>query len=265
MNRPPAFQFYADDFLGGTVAMTNQEKGMYITALCIQWNKGGISREDMDRLGRGMAVPSIGNVTAKFFLGKDGLFRNKRLEAERRKQRDFRENRRKSGEKGAKSRWHSHGTAIAQPMANGMAKHGSPSPSPSSIAERECPEAIGRPTRNETLAKAQFIGLAEWKANDWFDEMEGCGWLDHQHRPIMDWVAVLTRVCRKWESDGRPTSPPKPREHYANKTNGPAGSKSFDRNKGTHNEGHASDYDIRKIQAARALRDTRRAATTTPT
>ncbi len=68
-----------------------------------------------------------------------------------------------------------------------------------------------RPSRKEVLAKAQMIGLAEWKAMDWFNEMQGCGWLDYQHRPVLDWVAVMTRVRVKWESDGRPATPPKPR------------------------------------------------------
>ncbi len=40
-----------------------------------------------------------------------------------------------------------------------------------------------------------------------------------------------------------------------NKTGGPAGAKSFDRNKGTLNAGHAERYDLKKIQADRAVRD----------
>ena len=66
-------------------------------------------------------------------------------------------------------------------------------------------------TLNEVLAAASMIGLAAWKAEDWFNEMEGCGWLDHNRRPVHNGRAVLARVKVKWESDGRPTSPPKPR------------------------------------------------------
>jgi hypothetical protein len=65
-----------------------------------------------------------------------------------------------------------------------------------------------RPSEAEVQAFAQRIGLAPWKALDWFNEMEGCGWLDHQHRPIANWQAVLTRVKTKWEADGRPSAPP---------------------------------------------------------
>jgi hypothetical protein len=65
-----------------------------------------------------------------------------------------------------------------------------------------------RPDLKEVLFEAQRMGLAEWKARDWFNEMEGCGWLDHVHRPIVAWRAVLARVKVKWEADGRPAQPP---------------------------------------------------------
>lgn len=65
-----------------------------------------------------------------------------------------------------------------------------------------------RPSLDEVKFYAQTIGLAEWKACDWFDEMEGCCWLDYQHRPIGDWRAVIRRVRTKWEADGRPMAPP---------------------------------------------------------
>lgn len=65
-----------------------------------------------------------------------------------------------------------------------------------------------RPSFKEVLATAEMIGLSEWKARDWFDEMEGCGWLDFQHRPVVRWQSILSRVKVKWEADGRPSSPP---------------------------------------------------------
>lgn len=65
-----------------------------------------------------------------------------------------------------------------------------------------------RPAWPEVAAYAQHIGLAEWKARDWFEEMESCGWLDYQRRAVIRWQPMLTRVCRKWEADGRPMHPP---------------------------------------------------------
>lgn len=74
--------------------------------------------------------------------------------------------------------------------------------------ERAASAEIERPGMDEVLCEAQRIGLGEWKARDWFNEMEGCGWLDHAHRPIVAWRAVLARVKVKWEADGRPSQPP---------------------------------------------------------
>lgn len=65
------------------------------------------------------------------------------------------------------------------------------------------------PNWQAVKAYSDRIGLAEWKAKDWFDEMEGCGWKDHQSRQVCRWQAVLNRVKTKWEADGRPTGPPK--------------------------------------------------------
>lgn len=78
---------------------------------------------------------------------------------------------------------------------------------PDQPAGKPAPE-VERPSLDEVLAYAEFIGLAPWKATDWFDEMQGGGWLDHQHRPVSDWRAVARRVKAKWEADGRPSGPP---------------------------------------------------------
>lgn len=67
---------------------------------------------------------------------------------------------------------------------------------------------VERPSLKEVTDYASFTGLAEWKARDWFNEMEGCGWLDHNKRDVRKWQPILDRVRVKWEADGRPTGPP---------------------------------------------------------
>jgi hypothetical protein len=74
------------------------------------------------------------------------------------------------------------------------------------------PEFAERPNESEVKFYAGVIGLAEWKALDWLDEMRGGGWLDYQHRAIGDWRACLRRVKTKWEADGRPKTPPVARQ-----------------------------------------------------
>lgn len=209
LNRSPAFQFYPDDFIGGTVDMTAEDVGAYIRLLCYQWGHGKapLTKDAIDRVA-GCVVSDT--VLSKFRRGK-----NTRLEHERRKQIEYREKQAVNGAKGGRPKKPKPNPSLSFGLSQTEPKESSPSPSPSPIAERESqpdfPECNGHPTLNEVLAKADMIGLAAWKAEDWFNEMAGGGWLDHQHRPIKDWTAVLTRVRTKWESDGRPNSPPKPR------------------------------------------------------
>ena len=69
-------------------------------------------------------------------------------------------------------------------------------------------QSAERPSLDEVKAYAAQIGLGPWKAEDWFNEMEACGWLDFNHRPVAKWQPMLVRVKTKWEADGRPTAPP---------------------------------------------------------
>ena len=147
--KAPAFQFYADDFLGGTCDMTAEEVGAYIRLLCHQWNKGGIPN-DPERLARMAGVmpgPSLGYASAKFRLCEDGVLRNDRMEAERVKQQQFRARQGEKGKRGADTRWkNGAGHAPAMPvlcpgyapaMPVPIPEHSSPSPSPSPKEEEE--------------------------------------------------------------------------------------------------------------------------------
>ena len=268
--KPPAFQFYADDFLAGTLGMSQAEVGAYILLLSAQWSRGQIPSDD-DRLHRLAAGPVSADVLAKFPVADDGERRNLRMERERQKQSEFREKQSRKGAAGAVKRWQGHDSANGQTMAQASSGHpsghpkimaqasisqwpddGSPSPSPSpspySLESTRAREEAGRPeVQRPSLAEVQthadIIGLAPWKASDWFDEMEAGGWLDHAHRPVKKWQAMLTRVRTKWEADGRPKSPPTNNRGTGNGYNGNTRSSSApNRNAGTINEGGHEQY-----------------------
>ncbi len=80
MAAPPAFQFYADDFVAGTVCFTAEEVGAYIRLLCFQWGNGSIPVR-ADQVDRIAGCPVSAEVLAKFPSGK-----NPRMESERLKQ-----------------------------------------------------------------------------------------------------------------------------------------------------------------------------------
>jgi uncharacterized protein YdaU (DUF1376 family) len=168
---PPAFQFYADDFIAGTITMTRDERGLYIILLCMQWNKGFVTEDDFSRLGDGMAAPSLAYVKTKFQVDSDGGYRNQRLESVRAEQTLNRELRAKAGKLGAEKRWHTNGIAMAHPMANGSSPSPSPSPTPDPSTKRESrdfPEAA-IPTWGEVKQMADMLAIPEATARSFFE------------------------------------------------------------------------------------------------
>jgi uncharacterized protein YdaU (DUF1376 family) len=145
--KPPAFQFYPDDFIGGTCDLSAEEVGVYIRLLCYQWSRGAIP-EDAAKLARIAGINVTSDTLQKFPNGQ-----NARLEFERKKQSEYREEKAKAGKAGAKKRWHNHSTPIVLPMANTMANDSSPSPSPSPL-----------PIKSSTNSKAKKISDEEWMA-----------------------------------------------------------------------------------------------------
>lgn len=220
--KPPAFQFYADDFLAGTADMTNEEVGAYIRLLCHQWSKGCIPG-DMDRVSRmagAMPVPSLGYILSKFQRGEDGNFRNARMEAERKKQDEYRLKQAEKGKVGADKRWnHStgHAPAIADAIAPAMPvpqpKDGSPSPSPSPVSSLQSPPPkvtrvpklhvgggggrFAPPSQEEVALQCAKIGLPESEAEGFLAYYESNGWRVGRN-PMRSWVGALTTWKKNW-------------------------------------------------------------------
>ncbi len=47
-NNDPAFLFYSSDFLVGTIFMPYEQKGKYITLLCMQHQIGHLTKEQVN-------------------------------------------------------------------------------------------------------------------------------------------------------------------------------------------------------------------------
>jgi hypothetical protein len=75
MAKDPAFLFYSNDFLTGVSDLTMEERGQYITLLCLQHQKGALP-EKTTRL----AVGSVSvDVLKKFKVDEHGCIFNERL------------------------------------------------------------------------------------------------------------------------------------------------------------------------------------------
>jgi hypothetical protein len=206
--------------------MSNEEFGCYFRLLCIQWNNGFVTDEHFQRIGRGMADPSLNHIKTKFVLDNSGVFKNRRMEDERVKQQEYRENKRKAGLAGADKRWHADGIAIAHPLA----KDSSPSPSPSPTGNREraadFPEAVV-PKWEEVKTLADMSGIEETVARGFFDHYDSKNlWANKHGSP------VNVRGCLMvWNNNQKKINA----SNSNNRTNGKS------RNDGTYNANLATD------------------------
>jgi uncharacterized protein YdaU (DUF1376 family) len=112
MSKDPAFLFYSSDFLSGVSDLTLEERGQYITLLCLHHQKGRLT-EKMIRLSVGNATA---DVMAKFRQDENGMFFNERLEAEIEKRKIHAEKQRVRAIDGWKKRKHGNATAYATAM-----------------------------------------------------------------------------------------------------------------------------------------------------
>lgn len=150
MKNPPAFQFYPADFLAdeNVALMSLAGRGAYITLMCYCWREGSMP-SDMTKLGRlcgidGSAMAQLWDELSPCFEVIDDRYIHPRLNKERAKQVEHKEERSESGKRGALKRWGeqhkenkgdgSYGLAMAEPVARNSS---SSSSSPSSSKEKK--------------------------------------------------------------------------------------------------------------------------------
>ncbi|KAF2518273.1 YdaU family protein [Flavobacterium salilacus subsp. salilacus] len=99
--KDPAFPFYAQDFLVGTLHMTCEETGAYIKLLAYQWVNLGIPKQ---RVGIiiGTGWENVWQSIRDKFIEKNGVFYNQRLELEREKRARFKQKQSENGKKGGR-------------------------------------------------------------------------------------------------------------------------------------------------------------------
>jgi len=87
--KDPAFLFYPNDWLGGTLGMTFEEKGAYMELLMLQFNRGHMTSHMI-----GHTVGQIWDkIKDKFQTDENGLYYNVRLELEQMKRKTYTDSR----------------------------------------------------------------------------------------------------------------------------------------------------------------------------
>lgn len=90
MAKDPAVLFYTSDFLSGTITMTMEQKGKYITLLCIQHQQGFLTDEDLETI----LTDKDKRVKEKFVKQADGNYINIKLKVESDRRKAYTESRR---------------------------------------------------------------------------------------------------------------------------------------------------------------------------
>lgn len=90
MGKDPAFLWYPNDYLGGTLGMTFEERGAYVHLLMMQFNRGHMTSH--------MVGQEVGQLWEKlkdkFIQDEKGLWYNERLDIEKQKRQAFIKSRR---------------------------------------------------------------------------------------------------------------------------------------------------------------------------
>ena len=101
-NSSPAFLFYSSDFLNGVADLTMEERGQYITMMCLQHQKGALSEKTIRLCLGSVSV----DVLSKFKQDENGLYYNERLKDEIDKREQFVDSRKFNGKKGGRPKNH---------------------------------------------------------------------------------------------------------------------------------------------------------------
>lgn len=98
MAKDPAFLFYSQDFYTGVATLSWEDRGKFISILCLMHQQGRMNEETIRFI-----VGSVSdNLKAKFSIDDKGLWYNERLEKEAEARAKFTESRRLNGSKGGR-------------------------------------------------------------------------------------------------------------------------------------------------------------------
>lgn len=166
--KPPAFQFYAAEYLADehVQLMTLEEEGAYIRLLAFCWREGSIPKAigALSRLCKGASTTVLTTVLKRFKPTDNGeRLVHPRLDAERKKQQDWREKSAQGGRASAhkrkkpkEPRAEQGGSTKAQPTASTKGQAASLNTSSSSASSSSSSTTVDKP-KDTSLADARTV------------------------------------------------------------------------------------------------------------
>jgi len=179
MSKDPAFLFYSSDFLTGTLLMSMEQKGKFITLLCIQHQKGHLSEKDMLHICGSYDE----DVFTKFQKDEQGKFYNIRLEEEVDKRKAYSESRRNNRKK--KEDMNNTSLSYVQHMENENENE--------NLIEKKKVARFQKPTIEQLKEYMSEQGMNDI-AENWLNHYEANGWMVGKVK-MKDWKASV----RTWK------------------------------------------------------------------
>jgi len=206
----PAFDFYPERWLVGVAGMSDAEQLSYLRLLCHQWLMGDAGLPaDVPALKRLAGARGVTDaVLAKIPIGEDGKRRNARLEIVRSEQRQRIAKRREGAAKTNAKRW---GERVANESLSdhsaipGRVANESPPPTshlPPREIERSAQVREGAfPSLPEVKAYAPTVMATPECAENFWNGMEGSGWVNKFGHPIADWRPIFRNFATAWKNN----------------------------------------------------------------
>jgi hypothetical protein len=179
MSKDPAFLFYSSDFLTGTLLMSMEQKGKFITLLCIQHQKGHLSEKDMLHICGSYDE----DVFTKFQKDEQGKFYNIRLEEEVDKRKAYSESRRNNRKK--KEDVNNISSSYVEHMENENENE--------DLIEKKKVARFQKPTIEQLKEYMREQGMNDI-AENWLNHYEANGWMVGKVK-MKDWKASV----RTWK------------------------------------------------------------------
>ena len=191
MSKDPAFLFYSSDFLTGTLLMSMEQKGKFITLLCIQHQKGHLSEKDMLHICGSYDE----DVFTKFQKDEQGKFYNIRLEEEVDKRKAYSESRRNNRKK--KEDMNNTSSSYVEHMENENENE--------DIIEKKKVARFQKPTIEQLKEYMSEQGMNDI-AENWLNHYEANGWMVGKVK-MKDWKASV----RTWKTNNLKVTTNKPK------------------------------------------------------
>ncbi len=191
MSKDPAFLFYSSDFLTGTLLMSMEQKGKFITLLCIQHQKGHLSEKDMLHICGSYDE----DVFTKFQKDEQGKFYNIRLEEEVDKRKAYSESRRNNRKK--KEDVNNTSLSYVEHMENENENE--------NLIEKKKVARFQKPTIEQLKEYMSEQGMNDI-AENWLNHYEANGWMVGKNK-MKDWKASV----RTWKTNNLKVTTNKPK------------------------------------------------------